>query len=147
MSLRIRGQEITIRIAVDGATQNGSFFKVKTFTATPRTDLQEADYIGEAETDIDVQHHGYDATMEIDIQDAKAIDFMDDLQARNEAGARPADITCTVMYKFREAAQPGRIIAYHEGMMKLDEDGVPGRKERVTAKFSLKFKTRQTLTR
>jgi hypothetical protein len=147
MSLRIRGQEITARISVDGAGVSGSMFKISSITVTPRTDLQEADYIGESESDIDVQHHGYDVTWEVDIQDAKTIDLMDDIQDRNESGSRPQDVTLVVMYKFREDNVPGRIIAYHEGMMKLDEEAAAGRKERVKNKFSAKFKTRQTLSR
>lgn len=147
MSLRIRGQEITVRIAIDGEVQGGTFIKMKSWSVKPRTELQEADYLGEAESDIDSMHHGYDVDCEVDVQDSKGIDFMDDLQARNESGARPADITCTVSYKFREPGTPGRIVAYHEGMMKLDEEGASGRKERVTNKFSMKFKTRQTLQR
>lgn len=147
MSLRIRGQELVGRIAIDGAQQTGSWLKIMSLTVTPRTDLQEADYLGEAETDLDVMHHGYDVTAEFDIQDAKAIDVLDDIQARNEAGAKPQDITLTVMYTFRDGVTPGRIVAYHEGVLKVDEEAASGRKERVKNKISMKFKTRVTLQR
>ena len=44
MSLRQRGQEITIRIAIDSTVQAGSFFKIQEWTTTPRTDLVEEEY-------------------------------------------------------------------------------------------------------
>lgn len=147
MSLRIRGQEITMRVSVDGATQGGSMFKVSELTVTPRTDLQEGDYLGESETDVDVMHHGYDLSWSVDMQDPVVIDLIDDIQARNEAGAKPQDVTLTVIYRFREDNVPGRIVAYHEGVMKIDDEAAAGRKDRIKNKMSAKMKTRVTLQR
>ncbi len=56
MSLRQRGQEVTLRVAVDGQVLAGSMLKVEDFTATPRTDLNEDDFLGETESDLDIQH-------------------------------------------------------------------------------------------
>ncbi len=146
MSLRIRGQEVTLRLAIDGVTQEGSMFKVSDFTTTVRQDLQEADYIGENETDIDVQHHGFEFSFSVDMQDATTIDLLDDITARNAAHARPQDITITVIYTFREPGKSGRLVVYHECFLKVDEEGVAGRKERVKTKFTCKAKKRETLT-
>ena len=146
MSLRIRGQEMTLRVAIDGVAQAGSFFKVTDFTVTPRTDLQEADYLGEAETDIDIQHHGFDGSFSIDVQDARAIELLDDLVERNASGARPQDVTITAIYTFREPGNPSKATVYHECFIKQDEEGFPGRKERVKVKYTFKAKKRETLT-
>lgn len=145
MSLRIRGQEVTLRVAVDGATQEGSMFKVTDFTTTPRTDLQEADYIGESETDIDIQHHGFDFSFSVDMQDGVTIDLLDDLANRNANAEVPQDITITVIYTMREPNTSGRIVAYHDCFLKIDEEGAPGRKERIKTKFTCKAKSRITL--
>ena len=146
MSLRIRGQEVTLRLAIDGSTQEGSMFKVTDFTTTPRTDLQEADYLGENETDIDVQHHGYDLSFSVDMQDATTIDLLEDIAARNEAKARPQDVTITVIYQYREPGAAGRIVVFHEAFLKVDEEGAPGRKERIKTKFTVKAKKREVLS-
>lgn len=145
MSLRIRGQEATLRIAIDGVIQEGSMFKVTDFTTTPRQDLQEADYIGEDESDLDVQHHGYDFSFSVDMQDAVTIDLLDDIAARNQAHTAPQDITITVIYTMREPGATGRIVVYHDAVLKVDEEGAAGRKERIKTKFTCKAKRRSTL--
>ncbi len=146
MSLRIRGSEVTLRIAIDGVAQVGSMLKVSDFTVTPRQDLQEADYMGEAESDLDVQHHGYDLAWSVDMLDATTIDILDDIASRNEAHLAPQDITITVIYTFRDTSSgAGRIVVYHDCVMKQDEEGFSGRKERVKTKYTAKAKTRETL--
>lgn len=145
MSLRIRGQEATLRIAVDGVPQVGSFFKVTDFTTTPRTDLQEADYMGESESDIDIMHHGFDFSFSVDMQDGGTIDMLDDLANRNDNAATPQDITLTVIYTMRQPSTSGRIVTYHDCFIKVDEEGAPGRKERIKTKFTCKAKKRVTL--
>lgn len=146
MSLRIRGQEATLRVAIDGVTQDGSFFKVTDFTTTPKQDIQEADYMGEDETDLDIMHHGFTFAFSVDMQDGKTIDLVDDIVARQSARARPQDVTITVIYTMREPGQSGRIVVYHEAVIKADEEGAPGRKERIKTKFTCQAKKRQTLT-
>lgn len=120
-------------------------FKVTDFTTTPRQDLQEADYMGEDESDLDVQHHGYDFSFSVDMLDGTTIDILDDIAARNEAHTAPQDVTITVIYTMREPGVRGRIVVYHECVLKVDEEGAPGRKERIKTKFSCKAKTRTTL--
>lgn len=145
MSLRIRGSEVTMRVAVDGVTAGGSMFKVTDFTVTPRQDLQEADYMGEPETDLDVMHHGYDLSWSVDMLDATTIDLLDDIAQRNENHLAPQDITITVIYTFRTQGSGGRIVVYHDCVMKQDEEGFSGRKERVKTKYTAKAKKRETL--
>lgn len=145
MSLRLRGQEATLRIAVDGVTQEGSMLKVTDFTTTPRQDIQEADYMGEDESDLDVQHHGFDFGFSVDMLDATTIDLLDDIADRNAAHAAPQDITITVIYTMREPGKSGRIVVYHKCVLKVDEEGAPGRKERIKTKFTCKAKKRITL--
>jgi hypothetical protein len=146
MSLRIRGQEVTLRVAIDGVVKEGSMFKVTDFTTTPRTDLQEADYIGESETDLDIQHHGFDFSFSVDMQDGVTIDLLDDIANRNANAETPQYVTVTVMYTMREANTSGRIVVYHDCFIKVDEEGAPGRKERIKTKFTCKAKSRNTLT-
>lgn len=145
MSLKMRGQEATIRIAVDGVIQEGSMFKVIDFTATPRTEINEDDYLGEQETDLDIQHHGWDLGFTVDVLDEGVIDFVEDVISREIDHTAHPDITITVLYQFREADARAKIAVYHGVFLKCDEESFGGRKEKVKGKFSGKCKKRTVL--
>lgn len=145
MALKTRGSSVTIKIAVDGTVQTGTMVKAKDFTATPRTTINEDDYLGELETDLDIQHHGWDVGFSVDTIDSAAIDYTQDLIRREQAHARPADITMTVIYTFTDPSVRGKVEIYHSGFVKQDEEAFGGRKEPVKAKFSGKFKRREVL--
>jgi hypothetical protein len=145
MSLKTRGQDVTLRIAVDGELLDGSMLKAKNFTATPRIDLKEDDYLGEQETDLDVQANGWDMSWEIDIIDSVGLDLMDTVVEREQARDAHPDITVTVVYSFREPGARGRMYVFHEVFVKPDEEGSSGRKENSKIKFSAKAKRRKAL--
>ena len=142
MSARIRGQEVDIRVAVDGQLQEGTLLKVQDFTATPRTDLTEEDFIGEPQTDLDIQHHGFDLAFTVQVQDHRAIDFLTDIVSREEQRLAHPDITITVLYGFRESDAEDRVEIYQDVFLKIGENGFPGRKEYVTTAFEGKCKKR-----
>lgn len=146
MSLRLRGQEATIRVTVDGFTQSGSWFKVKDFTATPRQDLTEEDYLGELESDLDIQHHGYDLGFSVDIQDRKVIDFITNIVSREQLQQAHPAITITVIYAYR--ANNGNPVAesYYDVFLKVNETSVGGRKEYISSSFEGKAKKRAVLS-
>lgn len=145
MSLKMRGQEVTIRVSVDGTTQTGSMFKAKNWSAKPRTDLNEDDYLGEQETDLDIQHHGWDMEFQVDTTDATALDLIDLIIEREQNHEAHPDITFTVIYTFREPGARGRIYVYHEVFLKADEEGAASRKDKHMTKFTAKAKERTRL--
>lgn len=145
MSLGQRGQEYQIRISVDGQTLAGSFFKVKEWTSTPRQDIMEKDYLGEDETDLDFQHHGWDFNFTIDIHDEKAMEFVDDLIQREADHEAPPEITVTCISKFRERGAKDKVEVFAKAIIKSGDGGFPGRKEQVTGRFEGKSKKRKLL--
>jgi hypothetical protein len=148
MSQRFRGQEATIRIAVDGIVQAGSMFKVKDFTVTPRQDLTETPYIGEDEDDLDFQHHGFDLAWSVDMLDATTISLLSTVVDREVKHRKHPEITVTVIYAFREgaAAGGGRVVLYHTNLvLKQGDEGFSGRKEYVSVKYEAKCKKRDVL--
>jgi len=145
MSARTRGQEATVRVAVDGQIQPGSFFKVNDFTVTPRTDLVEKDYLGELETDIDIQHHGFDFAWSVDNQDELPLNFLSDIVDREQNQERHPDITITVIYAYREAGAVNQAEVYHDVFLKVAEQGFAGRKEYLTTGFEGKCKKRSQI--
>lgn len=143
MSARIRGQEALIQITVDDEPRAGSFFKVKDFRSTPRTDLTEEPYLGEQTDDLDTQHHGFDITFSVDNQDAETLRLLDLIVANEEAHIAPPDVVIAVTYLYREPGQLNQTEQYSDGVIKVAEQGIGGRKEYITTGFEAKFKTRQ----
>lgn len=142
MSLKVRGQEVTLLLAVDGVDQEGSMTKVTDFSVTPRTDLVEDDYLGEDETDIDIQHHGYDLSFSVDMTDDSTFVLWDDIVSREKAHTAHPRITLKAIYTFREPGVRPRMTVYPQLYLKMDEEGVGGRKEKGKVKFSGKNKKR-----
>lgn len=146
MSLRQRGQEITVRISVDGQVQTGSFFKVKSFTITPRGEIIEEDYLGEDVSDLDNRHDGWDGAFEVDDQDSKTIRFLDTLVTREEQHRKQPDITITVLNRYREPGEQSVAEVLYDVVLRVNERGFPGRKEYVNTKFEFKAKKKVTIT-
>ena len=145
MSQRIRGQEITMRIAVNNQIRGGSFFKVTEFEATPRTDLVEESFLGELEDDIDIQHHGYDLTWTVQNQDEKTLELLQEIiEAEQNAEAHP-DITITVIHQYRHPGAKNQVEVYHDVFVKIGSNGFGGRKEYVTTAFEAKCKRKSLL--
>lgn len=145
MTLRQRGQEITVRIAVEGVVQPGSFFKVTEFTTTPRTDINEEDFLGELESDLDIQHHGFDFAFSVQIQDQAVLNFLTNIVAREQAAQIHPDISITVIHVYRQPGAVNQVEVYHDVFLKVNENGFSGRKEYVTASFEGKAKRRSQI--
>lgn len=140
MSLRQRGQEVVVRIAVDGQVQPGSFFKVKSFTNTPRDELVEEDYLGEDVADLDYRHDGHDFGFELAELDDRVLRFMDTIITREATHTKHPDITVTVLNRYREAGQRAVAEVYYDVVMRVSERGFAGRKEYTAGKFEGKAK-------
>lgn len=140
MSARQRGQEVQIRFSIDGQPQTGSWLKIQDFTITPRTDITEDDFLGEVETDIDIQHHGFDFKFSIQNKDSVALDFLHDMITREQNRNRPANITMTVLHLYREDDATDKVQVYPQALFKIDEHGFASRKDRTKTSFSGKCK-------
>lgn len=146
MSQRQRGQEVQILFTVDGQEQKGSWLKVTDWSLKPRTDIVEDDFLGETESDLDIQHHGFDYSFSIQNQDSKALEYIDLYVDREQKRLRHPVITMTVMHLYREVGATDRVQVFQTNVMKVDEIGVPGRKERTKSTFSGKCKTADLTT-
>ena len=136
MSTRIRGQEVTVGLIVDGAQQLGSFTKVEQFKLTPRTDLSDADFLGEKESEPDIQHHGFDFSFMTHEQDSKMFDLLFDIVNRERLGAPHPVVDVIVIHKYRDPGLPSKNIVLQQCVVKLDDHDIGGRKEFVKDSFS-----------
>lgn len=135
MSERIRGQEVLIRLSIDGVLQSGGWIKVTDFTLTPRTDLNETDFIGEDESDVDLQHHGFDFSGTMHELAGEIRQYLSQMVANHEAHVAPPNVTMMVQWGFRGAGAQHVVETYRKAVLKLDESSV-SRKEFVQTKFS-----------
>lgn len=141
MSARIRGQEAFVSFAVAGiGLLEGSFAKVKDFSATARTDLVEQGYLGETFDDLDVQHHGWDFSFSVDEQDSSTLDYLQQLMTNEEANVSPASVTMQVAVNYREAGVASKRLVFSNVVMKVNELGFPSRKDYITTSFEGKAK-------
>lgn len=146
MSLKTRGQQTSIRFAMgDRGVRGGSMLKVRDFDATPRTELMEDDYLGEDQSDLDIQHNGWDGKFSVDSIDAEALDVMDEIIGAEENRQAHPQITISEIINFREPGARGRMYVYHECFVKAVSEGVAGRKEKHTVPFEFKAKKRTPL--
>jgi hypothetical protein len=141
MSQRIRGQEATVNIIVDGDLKGGSFAKVTNFNLSPRTDITETPFLGEVEDDLDIQHHGHDFDFEIHQQDGKAVDVLKLIVSREENRLPHPAVNILVTLKHRDVSTPATKLVLQGCFMKADSLSIGGRKDFVTMKFSGKCKT------
>ena len=146
MSQRIRGQEATLRINVDGEIQGGTFLKVPDFSITPRQDLVEQPFVGETEDDIDFQHHGFDFSFSCQNQDEKTLEFLNDIIEREQSQQQHPKITMVVIFAYRAGLGSNKAQVYRDVFLKVAEQGVPGRKEYVTTSFEGKCKKHSLLS-
>lgn len=149
MSLKTRGEEALVTISSDvsgvATTLRGSMQKTKDFTSTPRTDIKEDDYLGELETDLDIQHHGWDLEFSVDTTDAAVMEYTDGVIAAEDEHRAHPNTTITVIYTFREPGVRGKIAVFHGVFLKQDNEQIPGRKDIIKCKFSGKCKRRELL--
>ncbi len=132
-----------LQITVDSEQQEGSFFKVRDFRVTPRTDLVEESYLGELTDDLDVQHHGFDGSFTVDNEDERTLSFLSNLIVREENHEAPSDIKIAVEYLYREPGVLATRVTYFAAVMKVAEQGIGGRKEYVQTSFEWKAKSRE----
>lgn len=139
MSERIRGQEVLIRLSIDNELQGGGWMKATDFTLTPRTDLTETDFIGEDETDIDEQHHGFDFSGTIQELGPEVRLILAKIVANHEAHIAPPNVTLMLQWGFRGANAQHVLETYRNARIKIDESSF-ARKDFVNTKFSGKCK-------
>ncbi len=136
MALRIRGQEATIRIIVDGNERDGSFHKLENFKLTPKDENPTTDFLGEKVSSGDYRHDGYEFAFTTHEEDKKILDLHALQVANEEASLPPPDITIIVITKYRDPANPSVTVSMEECVMKLDDRDAGGRKDYVKNAFS-----------
>lgn len=134
--ITIRGQEVSVTLVLDGVPQGGSFAKMEQFTATPNTELQANDYIGEVLQVPDKQHHGWDFNWTMREQDRRVLDaYQEILDAEEESRPQPV-VHIVITTKYRSPEEPSTTIVIQDAVLKLDSYDIGGRAEYVKSTWS-----------
>jgi len=137
---RIRGQETTGQLVVDGKLLLGSFAKLENWAFKPISDIKDSDFVGEAESEFDVQHHGWEVSFTIHEQDGQAMQTYLQIVAALEAGIAMPNFNFVVIESYRDPSVPLSTYVCQDLKLKLDEHAASGRKEYVKNSFTGKCK-------
>lgn len=132
----IRGQEVTVQMTINGVAQRGSFAKMEMFSATPRTELQNNDYLGEKLQVSDKIHHGWDFKFTMREQARDVFDAWKQILDAEEADAPQPTVHVVITTKYRDPSQPGVTLVIQDAVVKLDSWDIGGRKEYVKSSWS-----------
>jgi len=141
----LRGQEITVGFIVEGIPQVGSFTRVIDFNARPDTEIKKIDHLGEPETDFDIQHHGWELSMTVHVEDSAILDYTEELILREQEHTSPQSVSLQVTYSFRDDATPNKQVTYYGVVLKQEDDGFRGRKEHLEVKLVGNAKRRHVI--
>lgn len=136
---RIRGQETTLQVAINGQTQEGSFSKVENFKWNPRQDLTDSDFVGETESEPDIMHHGYDMSFVIHEKENGAVDsVLLPIVTALTAGLPLPPVTLTFTKRYRDPSIPTVTLVFQNVKLKMDSQEAGSRKDYVKSSFSAK---------
>jgi hypothetical protein len=137
MADRIRGEEVSLQVVLDGVLQAGSFTKVENFKFSPLTDISQSSFLGESEDEFDLQHHGYDMSFTIQSMDNAAVDnILMPLVSALKAGDVLPNVQLIAITRYRDPSLPIKTNTFKTVKLKLDSSDSTGRKEYIKSSFS-----------
>lgn len=140
-----KGLHRTLGLVLDGVQQVGSFTKVNSFTATPDAEIKKSDHLGEAESEVDMMHHGWNFQFGIEEQDSAAARAYERIVAAASAGTALPRIDIIEIRAYVDPSLQVETFIYQECVLKLDSDESSGRKEYNKSMFSGACKRRVRL--
>lgn len=144
-SFRIRGQEVTVLLQVNGVPQAGSFAKVTGGGYTSRTDITNTGFAGEAEDEPDIIHNGWDIDFGIHEQDNTAIDnvWLPIIEAATSSSPQVSTpqtglptIDVIFIKKYRDPKLPPVTLTFTNVKIKLERGEFSDRKSYWTNRFT-----------
>jgi hypothetical protein len=146
MSDRIRGQETTLQVIVDGDLKSGSFSKVENFKWNPREDLSDNDFIGETESEPDIMHHGYDMSFMIHEMENSAVEQVHQLMVDAlTAGVPLPKVNLVFIKRYRDPSIPVKTLIFQNVRLKMDSQEAGSRKDYLKSSFSGKCRKMVTM--
>lgn len=133
---RVRGQETSLSITVDGILQSGSFTTVDNFKWSPRQDLTNTGFLGEPTERPDLQHHGFDFSFSIHEIDNAAVNVLINIVNQELAGAAPPNMNLVFIKRYMDPALVPETLVFEKVRLKLDSQEAGSRKDFIKTMFS-----------
>lgn len=140
---KIRGQETTIHIAVDGVMQTGSLNRVEGFKCTAAKTMDRDELLGETAGDPDMTISGWDFSFTTQECDDKIRALVDTIVERERLSLPRPVINLVVITKYRDPAVPTVTEVLQSCVLMMDERDIPGRTEAVKISWSGMCKTKK----
>lgn len=134
-----RGQEVQVKLSIEGQPADGSWHQFLDWELTPIEDITEDEFLGEDTTDFDLQHHGWRGKFSILNKDAVALQFMHECQERQRERLTPHRVIMTVLHNYRLPDSEDQIQTLTDMVLKADTHG-SARKDRTKTSFSFACK-------
>lgn len=138
-----KGLHRTLALVVDGVQQVGSFAKARSFEANPDASINKTDHLGEAESEVDLMHHGWDGKFTIEEEDAAAAKVYEKYVTASAAGTTMPRVSLMEIRRYVDPAIKPETFLYEEMVLKLDSESSSGRKDYNTASFTFAAKRRK----
>ncbi len=152
--LRIRGQEATVLLVVNGTPLGGSFAKLASWSIKPRVDKSNTGFMGEAEDEPDLIVNGWDLSFTIHEQDNQALDnvWLPIVAAATSSATQTAGLSqpfptidIVLVKKYRTGALLPKTLTFSKCVLTLDEQAASDRKSYVTNSFSASCRKMKSL--
>lgn len=141
----IRGQEATLRVAVDGEVKEGSFFNVNDLTITHRGELRDVDYLGEDVSKNDIQHSGFDLSFSVNEEDEKTLNYLQNIVERELNQQAHPVVTISVIFSYRNSTST-RVVVFYNVCLRMTDMSFGSRTDYIQTSFEAKAEQFEVLT-
>lgn len=137
-SLSIKGKDTKIRLMRNGAPIQ--LIGLKSFNWNQDADFDRDEFLGEVESEGDVDHKGWSGDMELDVQSSAVADAVDALIANNLSRVNADDVSILHTEFYRDGTSASWC---YDGCQVKASGGHSGQHERASQKLEWQAKSRQ----
>jgi hypothetical protein len=128
--LKTRGQETQVFVSINNVVQAGSWTDILDFSLKPLMDHLQLDFLGETESQFDLQMHGHEFSFSANEEDNSIIDNLHQaVVAALDAGTTLPKVNLTVITTYRDPSISVSSKALIDCKLKVDDLAAGGRKD------------------
>ena len=116
----IRFKEAVIQLTVDGKKQTGTFENIRNLTVTPRAEIINTKYAGEARARPDLEIDGYDFSFQCNESDGRWMDLWKLYDVADAQSGVFPNVSLAISTAYRGGGRR-TIVLYGQLVMKLDD--------------------------
>jgi hypothetical protein len=139
---RTKGQDTTLIVSIDDAPQAGSFKKVEGFNWKPEQEIQDSNFLGEPESDYDIQHDGFSGSFTIhELENGAVTNVLKPMVAALAVGDTLPKVTLVFIKAYRDPSLQPAVLTFEGVKLIMTGQDAGDRKGYVKTAFSFKCKT------